>query len=244
MPRSFPRRAGLTLMELLVVLVILLALGTLLIPTLSWFGERSQQFASRESMLRLRELLLNHYIPNMGELPRPRLELTTGGSPTRINHPQLVYLFVNPDFHEDGDVTNDFNTPGNILSGRSWQGPYVTHSGAKYYVTDTDASLTTGTNYTARYGVGVESTLVGDPTVIDAWGHPIVLQEPDLDSNGIADEYERRHTRIVCAGRNGVIETPPDVLMPTVAQRGDDLVLFLYRHDDFGDGFFSVDLQP
>lgn len=239
--RSACPHRGLTLMELLVVLVILLSLSTLLIPTLSWIGERSQQIATLESLSRLRELLLNRYMLEMGELPRPRLALT-GPSGTRANHPQLVYLFVNPDTHEDGNPDNDFiNSGTSVLSGRRWEGPYVTHPGLEYYVTDTDSSLTTGTNFTNRYGVGDITTRVGDPTVTDAWGHPLVIQEPDADGNGTTDAIERQHTRIVSAGRNGIIDTPPDVLMPSRNQRVDDLVVYLFRHDEHGDDLLKLD---
>lgn len=243
MPHRSVHRAGLTLLELLVVLVILLALGTLLVPTLGWVGNQSQQIATRESMIRLREMLVNQYIPQMGELPRPRAELTTGGSATRQNHPQLVYLFVNPDYHENGIDGDDWTGPETYLSGRSWQGPYPLHSGMEYFVRDTDTDLATGNNFTNRYGLGNETTRVGDPTVIDAWGNPIVIQEPNanLVSGGSATEIERRHTRLVSAGRDGILTTPPDVLMPTAAERGDDVVLFLFRHDEFGDEFLTID---
>lgn len=229
------RRRGLTLLELLIVLVILVALGTILVPTLSWISDNSQRFSTYENLIRLRELLMNKYYQDMGELPRPRAALTTGGSASRVNHPQLVYLFVNPDTHEDGDPSNDFLTPTNALSGRRWQGPYIMHSGSEYYVTDTDSDSSTGTNFTSRYGVGNATTRVGDPTLIDAWGGPIVIQVPDLDENGVTSTIEKQHARVVSAGRNGILETPPDVLMPTLAQRGDDIVIFLSRHDEYGD---------
>ena len=240
--RSAQHRAGLTLLELLVVLIILTALATMLVPTLSWMGSRSQELATQENLRRLRELVVNQYMVDMGELPRPRADISSGGSATRANHPQLVYLFVNPDTHEDGDASNDWTPVGNMLSGRRWQGPYVQHSGLEYYVTDTDSSLLTGTNFTDRYGVGDPVTRIGDPTVTDAWGQPIVFQEPDADGNGTINSLERRHTRLVSAGRNGKVDTPPDTLMPTFLERGDDQVVFLFRHDEDNDHL--LDLEP
>ena len=232
-------RRGLTLLEMLVVLVILLSLGTMIVPTLSWIGSRSQRFATQENLARLREMLVNQYLIDMGELPRPRLALTSGSGSTRVDHPQLVYLFVNPDTHEDGDATNDFFTPGNVLSGRRWQGPYVLHSGSEYFVTDTDTDLATGSNYTNRYGVGDATTRIGDPTVIDAWGNPIVIQEP---STAADDDIDRQHTRVVSPGPDGVLDTPPDELLPTRDQRGDDVMLFLFRHDEHNDEY--LDMSP
>lgn len=251
-------RLGLTLLEMLLVLVILTALGSLLIPSLSWMGQRSQRLATQENLRRLRELVVNEYQVDMGELPRPSVNAYAGASPTRLNHPQLVYLFVNPDTHEDGDLTNDFVVQGTILSGRRWQGPYVQHAGLEYFVTDSDASLVTGTNFTTRYGVGDQATRIGDPTVTDAWGHPIIFQEPDADTNddGSADvdingdgnmdaadlEFARIHTRLVSAGLDGRLSTNPDTPMPTLGERGDDQMVFLYRHDEFSDSM--LDLEP
>lgn len=250
---------GLTLLELLVVLVILTALGTLLIPSLSWMGERSQRLATQENLRRLREMLVNEYEIDMGELPRPRADLFAAANSGRVNHPQLVYLFVHPDTHEDGDLTNDFRHPPGttVLSGRRWNGPYIQHSGMEYFVTDTDNDVSLGTNYTSRYGVGDLTTRVGDPTVTDAWGRPIVIQEPDADTDddGVADvdldgdgdqdaddlEFARMHTRLVSPGRDGVIDTDPDLLMPTIGQRFDDEIVFLYRHDEFNDTMLDLD---
>lgn len=247
MGRTCPgARRGQTLLELLVVLVILLAVGTMMIPVLSWLGEHSQQVATRENLLRIRELLINKYYPEMGELPRPRLVRTTGtgpgGEPARMNHPQLVFLFVNPDTHEDGDATNDFITStGNLLSGRRWQGPCVSHPGSEFYVTDTDTALATGTNYTSRYGVGDNISRIGDPTLTDAWGNPIVLQEPDINGDPTnVTQIERQHTRLVSPGKNGILDTPPDVLMPISAQRQDDLVINLFRHDENEDDHLTL----
>lgn len=230
------RRPGLTLLELVIVLVILTALGTLLVPTMSSIGQRSQVLTTQETLRRLRETLINQYEVDMGELPRPRADIAAAG--TRPDHPQLVYLFVNPDTHEDGDSTNDWEqAQATVLSGRRWQGPYVQHSGMEYFVTDSDSDPSMGTNFTSRYGLGDAATRVGDPTVIDAWGNPIIIQEPATAAD---DELDRRHTRLVSAGRDGRISTDPDILMPTLAQRGDDQILFLYRADENNDRMLDL----
>lgn len=248
---SSPPRRGLTLLELLVVLVILLALSTLLIPTIGWLGERSQEVSSLENLHRLREMITNRYMVDMGELPRPRDQLVNDND--RIDHPQMMWLFTNPDTYDDGDSSNDWSPtqthslngrPMTVLSGRQWNGPYLQHSGAEYYVTDSDEDVATGSNFTERYGVGTwaedVADRVGDPTVVDAWSNPIVLQEPDADDDDLISALERRHTRLVSAGRDGRLDTPPDVLMPTKLERNDDLVLFLFRHDDHGDELLEL----
>ncbi|MEL6898435.1 MAG: hypothetical protein AAFP90_20250, partial [Planctomycetota bacterium] len=237
---------------------ILTALGTMLIPSLSWMGERSQRLSTQENLRRIRELIVNEYEVDMGDLPRPRDD-QSNASVARINHPQLLYLFVHPDTHDNGIAADDFSHPAGTtaLSGRRWNGPYVQHSGLEYYVTDTDSSQATGTNFTSRYGLGDDTTRVGDPTITDAWGHAIVVQEPAADSNfdgtpdidfdGDSDQdaddvrIGRLHSRLVSAGRDGILQTDPQTLMPTLSSRGDDQIVFLYRHDEFADAMLDLD---
>jgi len=239
------KRRGLTLLELLVVLAILISLATIVVPVVSNFGRQSQQVATRENLLRLQELLVNQYMADMksasgsGELPRPNLAKFP--SSTRKNHPQLRYLFVNPDTE---DVSQAAGTT--LLSPRQWKGPYVRHAGARYV-------LDAVGHFTEAYGVGdvwntatpPVLTTSGDPTVLDAWGRPIVIQEPNTTSTPYApDAVDKTYARLVSAGPNGIIDTPETVRMPTNKvnadgsypedSRGDDIVIFLFRHDEYG----------
>jgi prepilin-type N-terminal cleavage/methylation domain-containing protein len=231
------RRQGLTLLELLIVMTILVALATLIVPTMGYLGRRSQALAARENLQRLQELIVNRYWADMGELPGPALDLDGNVlEPDREDHPQLRYLFVNPDRAANPNDPFIFERNRNILSGRSWQGPYISHSGARYALMDADG-------FTTLYG------LDGDPAVLDAWGRPIVLQLPTEVPAGLTsgmDDFEirriqRMHARLVSAGPNGRIETPTDELMPTAAERGDDVVMFLFRYDEDGVGFLGLE---
>lgn len=242
------RGRGLTLLELLIVMTILVALGTLVIPTMGYLGRRSQSLAARENLYRLQELIVNRYWAEMGELPRPAVDDQgavidpPGGGDVRVDHPQLRYLFVNPDRAADANDPFPFERSPRLLSGRTWQGPYLSHSGARYQITDDESEEGTGTGFTRRYGE------TGDPTVLDAWGRPIVLQlpqgEPD-DFSEMPDPQQRRirrlHTRLVSAGPSGRLNTPPDVLMPSENERGDDVVLFLFRYDEQGPDFLTLE---
>jgi prepilin-type N-terminal cleavage/methylation domain-containing protein len=234
------RRRGLTLLELLVVLAILISLATIIVPVIGTFGRKSQQVATRENLLRLQELLVNQYMADMGELPRPVLD-GSGKDPkgrTRPNHPQLRYLFVNPDTE---DITHLTGTT--LLSSRQWKGPYVRHAGARYQIDETT------NKFTAAYGVGdvyttatpPVLTTAGDPTVLDAWGRPIVLQEPSTGTLYSPSATEKTYARLVSAGPNGKIDTPLTILMPTEADRGDDVVIFLFRHDEYGEDFLKLE---
>lgn len=242
------RGRGLTLLELLIVMTILVALGTLVIPTMGYLGRRSQSLAARENLYRLQELIVNRYWAEMGELPRPAVDDQgavidpPGGGDVRVDHPQLRYLFVNPDRAADANDPFPFERSPRLLSGRTWQGPYLSHSGARYQITD-DESEGTGNGFTRRYGE------TGDPTVLDAWGRPIVLQLPqgipgDFP-DGMTETEQRRirrlHTRLVSAGPSGRLHTPPDVLMPSENERGDDVVLFLFRYDEQGPDFLTLE---
>lgn len=229
------KRRGLTLLELLVVLTILISLSTIIVPMIGSFGRKSQVVATRENLFRLQELICNRYLADMGELPRPKLD-GSGKDPlgvSRVNHPQLRYLFVNPDTE---DITT-IQESNRLMSQRRWQGPYVRHGGARYQQVDAKGFL-------ANYGIGdvfegdpPQITTRGDPAILDAWGRPIVLQEPDDGAAGTTND--KKYARLVSAGPNGIIDTPLTVLMPddtnTATGRGDDIIVFLFRHDDYGE---------
>ncbi len=231
------RRCGLTLLELLIVLTILVALSTLIVPTMGYLGRRSQRLAARENLYRLQNLIVNRYWNDMGDLPRPTLDLDGQVlEPDRLDHPQLRYLFVNPDRAADPDDPFFFDKSPNMLSGRAWQGPYISHTGARYAVNPT-------LGFDMLYG------LDGDPVVLDAWGRPIVLQLPTEVPVGLnpGDDQlqilriQRLHARLVSAGPNGRIDTPLELLMPPAVDRGDDIVVFLFRHDEEGEGLLTLE---
>jgi prepilin-type N-terminal cleavage/methylation domain-containing protein len=238
------KRRGLTLLELLVVLAILVSLATIIVPVIGHLGRKSQELATRENLLRLQDLVTNQYRADMGELPRPNLTV----SPGRKNHPQLRYLFVNPDTE---DITNLAGTT--LSSARQWKGPYVRHGGAKYQIdnnTSPDpAKGEVNRKYTDAYGLSDEwstatppvLTSPGDPTILDAWGRPIVLQEPSTGTLYTPDATDKTYARLVSAGPNGIIDTPLTTRMPTQTERSDDIVIFLFRHDEYGEG--NVNLE-
>jgi len=245
------RRRGLTLLELVVVLTILVALATLIVPNISFLGQKSQVVSTHENLQRLQELLVNRYIPDMGSnayVPPTGVTATNPYSGTNIGnmvanlpspgaqgyasrgtfHPQFRYLFVNPDDTQYPE-TMTWLSGLNVLSTRRWQGPYVQQTGGTYAV----SSGTATANFTTDYGQD------GDPTVLDAWGRPIVIQVPTA-TDATTGEPGVNFARLVSAGANGVIDTPENVTMPTKAQRGDDVILFLFHEDPSGQGVPSL----
>jgi hypothetical protein len=108
--------------------------------------------------------------------------------------------------------------PFNPQTGRGWRGPYVSLSLTVSYAVDASGK----SGFTNTYGQN------GDPAPADAWLRPLVLQIPTAATT-TADQ--KTYARLVSAGPDGIIQTPGDVLYPTPAVRGDDMVLFLYRPD-------------
>jgi len=193
--------AGLTLAELVIVLTILTIVGSLVLPAAGRYVADSREALTRQSLTRLRDVIAETYWQdNDRSLPRPTTITTE-----HLDYPQLRYLFINPTT-ETAAVTYDYDYA------RGWRGPYlVFRDGAIYTI-----SSNTATGFTSRYG------LTGDPTVLDAWGHPIVLQNPGSTTDGL-----RQDVRLVSAGPDGIIQTDPDTATSalTTASTGDDVWL-------------------
>ena len=197
-----------SLIELVVVLVILVAVAGVVVGLVGGSINQSRQDATRVNLERIREVIVGSadqpgYVGDMRQYPHPGDALILAG---REDHPQLNFLFRNP---EDNDVTNDFDP----ISKLGWRGPYLLHSTGTY-------SEEVERNFFDDYGED------GDPAMIDAWGNPIIIQEPSV---GTPEEREI-NTRLISAGSDGVIDTPRNQLEPddlSDAERGDDLILFL-----------------
>ncbi len=206
------RNAGLTLVELVVVLTIVAVLAGLVVGLFSGIQigaagqEKSpQQVATEATLLEVRNAIMGtpsdpgyfqHVGQNAALLPR-----------------EMADLFSPPAF-----LPGDFDQ-FDPETGLGWRGPYLQASTGVF--DDHDGAFA---------GYGVE----GEPTLIDGWGRPIVIQLPDV-SAGETDE-ELLHIRLVSAGEDGVLQTPLDELMPQGSQtadganpnqRGDDIVVFL-----------------
>ena len=232
--RNTARRRALSLVELLIVLVVLVVLGGLLIPVFTGVKERAEIAATTATMRQIQQAILGDgqspgYFADMGELPRPCVYLSPQfickgeqGLGDRLDHPQLRYLFLNPISEENEQVTIRRDLDWNPATQTGWRGPYLQQATGRYF-------LDSGRGFTLRYGdikdprTGVQG--MADPALLDAWGNPIVIQEPASIGPGFDMKV---YTRLVSAGPNGIIETDPDVLVPSENDRGDDIVIFLF----------------
>ncbi len=187
------RVAGLTLLELLVVLMVLIVVAGVIVPNMTNLkigsdingngGKSPQEIATVQTLMQVRSAILGAegqkgLWPDLAQrdaaLPQTMAELFV---------PRAGW----PGFDPNTRI--------------GWRGPYLLSSGARYGANDSYGSAT-------------------DPAVLDAWGSPIVIQAPDA-----------QHIRIVSGGADGVINTPPIVTMPALADCGDDVLLFLRAAD-------------
>lgn len=193
---KFPLRNGFTLIELLVVLGILGAVGSLVIATVS------------------REMTIDD---GTGR------SLTASEVATFTTFDEIQKALMGDTFNS-GYFTHNLALPSRIAglfddidsigsfdfaTGRGWNGPYLIETGARYGDSTEPADAD---NFIAAYGDD------DDAAVLDAWGKPIILQQPDTDD-----------ARLVSAGPDGLLETDPND--PVDTDRGDDLVQFLLATD-------------
>lgn len=155
--RATNHRRGLTLLELVVVVLVLVALAGILVPILSSDlrvrrGSEevtAPRLVTETTMRRMRDAI-------MGAEGRPGYR---GDLPGRL--PATVRdLFVKPAALADFDM--------NTRTG--WRGPYILEATGRYHVVP-------ALNFTADYGAE------NDPALLDGWGRPIVIQyaSPDAD---------------------------------------------------------------
>jgi hypothetical protein len=175
------RRSALTLLELVVVMVVLVALAGIVVPMFDNVNTLSQATATNESLRRLQDVIVNRYVPDMkgadisygqyasAGLTTPAINpdgLPRGLAGTAISfQPSLVWLFQNP-ASSFGTGTAALAPTFNHTSRMGWNGPYLTSGIGVYPGLNANA---TSNGFNSTYGTA------GDPTVLDAWGNPIVI---------------------------------------------------------------------
>jgi prepilin-type N-terminal cleavage/methylation domain-containing protein len=258
MPKKRTRRHGLTLMELVVVLVILVALAGILVPLMTGVNSDAQYTTTKSTMAALRNAVMQYY-QDMKGIPLNRPIPGTAFTSDSTGMPQtLKDLQIQPALTDTSANSILFNP----VSQRGWRGPYLLQATGTFQPQATapapgvslDASF-----YPGGYPPAAGSYFYGSPgdvAFLDAWGNPIVLQWPSVGSSGLADptqDLAQRilYVRLVSAGAPtqnssgktaSVIDTLLAYLMPTRPtaafptlpnQRGNDIVLFILTQDQY-----------
>lgn len=193
--------SALTLIELVLVVGVVVTLAALVWPRLSDTQDEAADGVTRASLSTIREAIV-------GTEERPGFHDDLRELPLTVRG-----LFLQPAALPSGAPVPSFDPVTEI----GWNGPYLLGKGDGYVV---DAAR----GFTLAYGAD------GDPTVLDGWRHPIVLQWPDLPELPL--EQRSANVRLVSAGPDGVIDTPGTELTPdpkSSAQVGDDIVLYVLR---------------
>ena len=185
---SGTQRVGLTLVELVVVLAILVALAGLATPRLMSTAVTARQTATHASAVEIRDAVTQLWSDCKYQIEGRRI--------------QLDYVLTD----ERPDLLLDFD----VNAGLGWRGPYLQSDGRRYIV---DAA----SGFTSVYGdasqLAVRDGYVNqdyDGDGNDESGSPFVIQEPtlvNLDSQSLAYTIgEPREVRVVSAGPNGILE--------------------------------------
>ena len=218
--------AALTLLELTVTLVILMAVAGLVVPLLTTTTDAAERRATLANMHKLRDILL-------GTPDRPGYLQDMQSVAVDSKHSAIPAANINgvPEYLHDLFLQPSSAPNFNIESKLGWRGPYLTNATGRFHA-GLDPSF-------AAY---VDIGLVDPPAVLDGWGNPIVIQWP---STGDPLETRAKYVRLVSAGPptlpglNGklsVIDTLASELTPqdlTPNERGNDIVLFLRVSDPY-----------
>ncbi|WP_341327418.1 hypothetical protein [Methylotuvimicrobium sp. KM2] len=206
---------GLTLLELSVVLLVLIALAGLMVPYVVGTGQMAMCQATDATMHAVKEAIMGgsagpgFYADTLGYYPKN----SRNSDLTDIN---LTYLFKPGEFESYNPKT-----------AVGWRGPYLQTGGV--------APASLDASFTDTSEGKVHQVLTGgQEQVLDAWGKPIVLQIP-IDTND-SNKPNFDYARLVSAGRNGSLDTAiayngSSVYHPDASDRNDDRVLYLRMPD-------------
>jgi len=149
------KQAGMTLIELSVVLLILVALAGITIPYLGGTSRKALCDATDITMSKVKRVIMDRYfLDTLGAFPATR-----GGTDFSLH-----YLF-----NAGGWAVFDPDTQ------IGWRGPYLS-SGLTLSASDV-ASLDASFNDSGGGTPRVETNFtLGDSVVLDGWGRPIILQ--------------------------------------------------------------------
>ncbi|MDO9141920.1 MAG: prepilin-type N-terminal cleavage/methylation domain-containing protein [Methylobacter sp.] len=222
---------GMTLIEVSVVLLVLVALAGLAVPYVGGIGSTAMCQTTDATMQAVKQAIMGgaggagFYGDMLGDYPKKTKGLTNADY-------NLTYLFSAPPDGSWGGLSSF-----NAKTGVGWRGPYLTTGGQLSAANLNDASFGDSsvfhkdTNPTGKVHINHNNTELIQ--VFDGWHRPIILQVPYYD-----DDYHPEYARLVSAGPgNGIepsdasIDTPINDKIANNRNNGnytnDDRVLFL-----------------
>lgn len=254
---------GLTLLELTVVLLILLALAGLVVPYVGNTGSTSMCRTTDATMQGVREAIMGgrsgagFYDDTLGNFPA----VVRGGDKYALH-----FLFS----ARDVDAQAAAWMPYNAKTAVGWRGPYLTPGtsldtptlarldasfGAEFDPADPARIAYLHVNLLAYDGADADAIATVTEAaqlihVLDGWGRPIVLQVPYDTSNG---KFNLDYARLVSAGPGSGIK-PEDAKidakiqydsgvtpLPAADDRNDDRILYLKLPDPAPGGNIPCD---
>ena len=229
---------GMTLIELTVVLLILIALAGVVVPYVSGTGRMAMCKATDATMQAVKEAIMGggagtgFYGDTLGYYPKD----TKDTDLTNIN---LKYLFSKP------AGFSNYNPKTAV----GWRGPYLLSGGAQV-PSGLSTSFTNNVSDNDGYVHFIINSSAGSQ-VMDAWFRPIVLQIPLDSNNSYAPNFD--YARLVSAGPGFGLKSG-DADINTKIQydgsvsdsfdardRGDDRVLYLKMPDPYANGNMPCD---
>jgi len=217
------KQKGMTLIELTVVLLILVALAGLALPYVSGTSRKALCDATDVSMMNIKQVIMQrYYLDTLGAFP-----VDKGNTDYSLH-----YLF------SKGDGTGTDWSNFDLDSQVGWNGPYLQNGMILDAINlgQLDSSFTN-----AGDGHVNRAFAENDNIVLDAWGRPFVLQVDSVTSgactNWGGNTTDVHCARLVSAGfgsgvgmGNGSIET-----LLTGTQANDDRILYLNVPRPVGD---------
>lgn len=150
-------RSGLTLIELLTVLTILIAVAGLVVPMVGNMQHDARSDVAQVNMRRLRDMVMAYWSDMDRRLPC--------ADEAHASAPQLQYLFMAPTYLAPLAHLNSFDPTTRL----GWRGPYGMSVGTYPY------SASDAGGFTTAFGSS------GAPVILDPWNKPFVIQLPSAN---------------------------------------------------------------